>query len=153
MPLLFPGLVRRGGDAARRVLEGVGVHAPHLAEMWQAYASLTETENRHAFVRTLRAVIDPGGQTVSANDRLYLAAGMPTLIVWGDRDPVIPVQHAYDAHAAMAGSRLEIVEGAGHFPHVEDPRRFVEVLSDFMQSTAPARASEIPWRDLLARGA
>jgi pimeloyl-ACP methyl ester carboxylesterase len=121
--------------------------------MWQAYVSLVDAENRRAFVRTLRSVVDPGGQAVSAKDRLYLAAAMPTLIVWGDRDPVIPVQHAYDAHAAMTGSRLEIFAGAGHFPHVEEPRRFVEVLSDFMQSTAPARPSEIPWRDLLARGA
>jgi uncharacterized 2Fe-2S/4Fe-4S cluster protein (DUF4445 family) len=41
--------------------------------MWRAYASLAEPENRRAFVRTLRAVIDPGGQMVSALDRIYLA--------------------------------------------------------------------------------
>ena len=153
MPAVFPSFVRDAGESVRGWFGRRGVRAPHLEEMWQAYVSLGDAESRRAFVRTLRSVVDPGGQAVSAKDRLYLAAAMPTLLVWGDRDAVIPVQHAYDAHAAMAGSRLEIFEGAGHFPHVEDPRRFVDVLSDFMQSTTPARASEVPWRDLLARGA
>ena len=153
MSALFPSFVRDAGESVLGWFGRRGVRAPHLEEMWQAYVSLGDAENRRAFVRTLRSVVDPGGQAVSAKDRLYLAAAMPTLVIWGDRDPVIPVQHAYDAHAAMAGSRLEIFEGAGHFPHVENPRRFVEVLSDFMQSTEPARPSEIPWRDLLARGA
>ena len=79
--------------------------------MWSAYASLAESENRQAFARTIRAVIDPGGQTVSAMDRLYLASPMPTLIIWGDRDDIIPVSHAHAAHQAIPGSRLVIIEG------------------------------------------
>src|SRR5262249_42858911 len=130
-----------------------GIRAPHLEEMWEAYVSLGDAEKRRAFIRMLRSVVDPGGQAISAKDRLYLAAAVPTLIVWGAQDPLIPVQHARDAHAAMASSRLEIFDGVGHFPHVEDPGRFVEVLSDFMDSTAPARGSEFPWRDLLVHGA
>jgi alpha-beta hydrolase superfamily lysophospholipase len=85
---------------------------------------------------------------VSANDRLYLAAQIPTLIVWGDRDPFIPVEHAVASHAAIPGSRLEIFEDVGHFPHCEDSARFAEVLIDFMTSTAPARVSELRWREL-----
>ena len=63
-----------------------GIRAPDLAEMWSAYASLTDPETRHAFLRTLRAVVGPGGQTVSATNRLYLARAVPSLIVWGERD-------------------------------------------------------------------
>jgi alpha-beta hydrolase superfamily lysophospholipase len=85
---------------------------------------------------------------VSAADRLYLAAQMPTLIVWGAQDPFIPVEHAIATHAAIPDSRLEIFEGIGHFPHCEAPTRFVEVLVDFMTSTAPARVSERHWRAL-----
>ena len=88
MPLLCPAFVRDHGNALSRFLHDRGWRAPHLAEMWRAYASLAEPENRRAFVRTLRAVIDPGGQSVSARDRLYLAAGVPTLILWGDEDPI-----------------------------------------------------------------
>ena len=79
-----------------------------------------------AFVRTMRGVIEPGGQTVNATDRLYLAARVPMLLVWGDQDAIIPVAHAYAAHDAIDGSRLEIMEDVGHFPHVEDPERFTD---------------------------
>jgi pimeloyl-ACP methyl ester carboxylesterase len=121
-----------------------------MAEMWQAYTSLIEAANRAAFVRTLRAVIDPGGQSVSAMDRLYLAARMPTLIIWGDRDSIIPVSHAHAAHAAIPGSRLAIIEGTGHFPHAEEPARFVEVLSEFLDTTVPSSLGVEDFRDLLA---
>jgi pimeloyl-ACP methyl ester carboxylesterase len=86
----------------------------------------------------MRAVIDPGGQSVSAIDRLYLAAPLPTLIVWGDRDRIIPLVHAYRAHEALPNSRLEVMEGVGHFPQVEEPVRFVEILVDFLRTTEPS---------------
>lgn len=149
MPVLFPSMVRDRGNDVSRMLGERGIKAPHLAEMWRAYASLCGAGNRGAFLRTLRAVIDPGGQTVSANDRLYLASAVPTLIVWGDQDPIIPLRHGIDAHEAIPGSRLEILEGCGHFPHVEEPLRFVEVLTDFMATTEPAAAEPDDFRELL----
>jgi pimeloyl-ACP methyl ester carboxylesterase len=149
MPLLFPRFARRGGDKLTRFFHERGIRAPHFAEMWRAYASLTETPNRHAFIRTLRAVIDPGGQTVSAKDRLYLAAAVPTLIAWGDHDDIIPVAHAYAAHELMQGSRLEIFAGAGHFLHAEEPARFAQLLSDFIETTTPARRDLGSYRELL----
>lgn len=120
--------------------------------MWQAYASLVDRANRLAFVRTLRAVVDPGGQSVSALDRVYLAARVPTLIIWGDRDAIIPVAHAHAAHAAIPGSRLSIIEGAGHFPHAEEPRRFIDALTAFLESTEPSAAGATDFRDLLLAG-
>ena len=121
---------------------------PAGQEIWRSYASLADADARWAFFRTLRAVIDPGGQTVSAADRLYLSAQIPTLIVWGARDPFIPVHQARAAHEAIAGSRLEIFEDVGHYPHCEAPARFLKVLLDFIDSTAPARVSERRWREL-----
>jgi pimeloyl-ACP methyl ester carboxylesterase len=82
-------------------------------------------------------------------DRLYLAARMPTLIVWGDRDNMIPVSHAYAAHSAIPGSRLEIIENAGHYPHVESPVRFAEIVTDFMSTTEPSSFSAAERRELL----
>lgn len=98
-------------------------------------------------------MVDPGGQRVSAHDRLYLARQMPTLIIWGDKDHIIPVEHAYDAHAAIPGSRLEIFEGCNHFPHAEEPERFVEVLRDFVDTTTPAVNDPHSWSERLAAGA
>lgn len=149
MPIMFPGFVRDLGNQVSRFLYRKGWRAPHLAETWRAYASLTESENRDAFVRTLRSVIDLGGQSVSARDRLYLAAGLPTLIVWGEDDDIIPVSHAYDAHEAMPHSRLEIIPGTGHFVHVEEPQKFAEVLLDFIKTTKPGTTGSTGYREIL----
>ena len=139
LSLAFPSFVLKRGEALRAWLHGRGIHAPGLAEKWNAYTSLADEGTRRAFVRELRAVVDRGGQFVSAHDRLYLARH-PTLIVWGGRDSVIPVAHARLAHEAIPGSRLEIFPVANHFPHAECPDRFAEVLADFMETTVPGHA-------------
>jgi pimeloyl-ACP methyl ester carboxylesterase len=135
LKVAVPGFVRDRGNAVSDVLRHNGIKPPKVAEMWAAYASLAEPENRHAFLRTLRSVVDAGGQSVSARDRLYLAAVMPTLIVWGDNDPIIPCSHGMEAAEVMPGSRLEIFEGVGHFPHMEVPGQFIDVVLDFMATT------------------
>jgi len=134
-------------------LARIGLHAGrHLNEVWEGYGSLADADTRTAFLHTLRSVVDVGGQRVSANDRLYLAAAMPTLIIWGDHDRIIPVSQGHAAHAAMPDSRLEIFEGAGHFPHCESPERFCRVLVDFMQTTEPSPPSDVDWRGRLVAG-
>ena len=85
----------------------------------------------------LRSVIGTGGQRVHAGDRLYLAEGMPVLIiwgrrVWGRRDPLIPVHHGEQAHEAIPGSRLEIFDDVCHLPQLEAPERFIAVLERFI---------------------
>lgn len=151
MPVLFPHLARQSGNSIARFLFDRGLRSERLAEMWRAYASLTEAANRKAFIRTMRSVIDPGGQSVSAMDRLYLASHLPTLIIWGERDEIIPVSHAYAAHEAIPGSHLEVMEGVGHFPHVERPLAFVAVLTDFMETTQPNPFTHEQLREILRR--
>jgi len=148
-PLVCNPGVRAAADRMVDWLRQLGIQVtPAAEEMWRSYVSLADADRRWAFFRTLRAVVDLGGQSVSAADRLYLAAQMPTLIVWGAQDPLIPVEHAVASHAAIPGSRLEIFEDVGHFPHCEAAARFAEVLVDFMTSTVPARVSERRWREL-----
>jgi pimeloyl-ACP methyl ester carboxylesterase len=153
MPVLFPTPVRGWGDAAFRFLHGHGIRADRIESWWQSYASLTDPVSRQVFLRTVRAVIDPGGQAVCANDRLYLAAQHPTLIVWGSADKVIPVNHAMAAHAAIPGSRLEIIEGAGHSPYIDQPERFAEVVRDFVATTEPAATGRAELAAALRAGA
>jgi pimeloyl-ACP methyl ester carboxylesterase len=145
LPLACNRPVRDAGVAVTGWLERIGVRpVPAVAEMWRSFASLSDGSTREAFVHTLRSVVDIHGQRVSATDRLYLAADVPTLIVWGDRDPIIPFDHALAAHEAIAGSRLEVFEGVGHYPHCEQPDRFVEVLADFLATTRPAARDGMP---------
>jgi pimeloyl-ACP methyl ester carboxylesterase len=110
-----------------------------LGEVLRGHASLADGEARAAFLHTLRTIVDPLGQRVDASDRLYLAEAIPFLLVWGERDPIIPVAHAHATHELVPGSRLEIFPGAGHFPHLDDPLRFVRVLLDFIDTSEPAQ--------------
>jgi pimeloyl-ACP methyl ester carboxylesterase len=138
LPLLAGARLHEAGAAVAGALGRVGLSAgPDLAEMARGYASLADADARRAFLHTLRAVMDITGQRVDATDRLYLAAMMPTLIVWGARDPLIPVHHADVAHEGMPGSRLEVFEDAGHFPHLHDPIDFADVLMEFIDTTEP----------------
>jgi pimeloyl-ACP methyl ester carboxylesterase len=126
---------------------------PDLEEMWSGFVSLSDVGARAAFIHTLRTILDPGGQRVSATDRLYLAREMPTLIVWGERDPIIPFRHALRASEEMPGSRLVSFPDAGHFPHRKDPSWFVDELTDFLETTDPAVLEESQLRELLREGA
>jgi pimeloyl-ACP methyl ester carboxylesterase len=139
-PLFCTPALRDAGERIATWLARAGVRStPAGQEIWRSYASLADAASRRAFFRSLRAVIDFSGQALSALERLHRAAQLPTLIVWGARDPFIPVSHAVAAHEAIPGSRLEIFERVGHYPHCEAPARFVEVLIDFIDSTEPAR--------------
>ena len=139
LPFLVPGWLGRAVGGLGWLGGRVGLRARQdVAELVRGFLSLGDAEARAAFLHTLRAVIDPGGQRVSGHDRLYLAANLPTLLVWGERDPIIPAAHGIAAHAAMPGSQLEIFAGAGHFPHLDDPVRFTELLREFVDATEPA---------------
>jgi pimeloyl-ACP methyl ester carboxylesterase len=152
MPFVFPRFVADRGTDVSRFLRDRGLRNARLGEIWRAYTSLAGAENRKAFVRTIRTVIEPGGQTVSALDRLYLAAHLPTLIVWGENDQIIPVSHAHVAHEAIPGSRLELLPGVGHFAHTEAPEQFVAVLEDFLATTDAGPTGPERLHDILVSG-
>ncbi len=122
---------------------------PTLAEV---YDDMADPDAQRAFLHVLRAAVDWRGQVITSLDRAYLAEHMPSMVVWGARDLVIPVKHARAAHELLPGSRLEIFPESGHVPHEDDPERFAEVLADFI-ATAP-RAVHHPgmWREALMRG-
>lgn len=136
-----------------RLLGGLGVRASaDLEESWKSFVSLAQPGSRRAFIQTVRGIIDLHGQRIVANDRLYLAADLPTLIIWGARDPLIPVRHGTDAHERIGGSRLEVFPDAGHFPHIDDPRRFVKTVVDFIEATPPLAADPKRLRQRLREG-
>ena len=156
--LVLPVMAHRrlrdlGASAGRRLSRLRLPVAPKLREMLRGYASLADAEARAAFIATLRMVVDPRGQRVDAGDRLYLAAGLPTLLVWGRRDAIIPVRHAERAHAALPGSRLEVFDRAGHYPHCAEPERFASLVLDFLATTQPATLTTATLRSKLVERA
>jgi pimeloyl-ACP methyl ester carboxylesterase len=127
----------------------LGTDAPDLLNLVDA---LPDATSRNAFIRTLRGVVDWRGQVISMLDRCYLLQDLPTMLVWGSRDSVLPVGHAHAAHAALPSSRLEIFEGAGHFPFHADPTRFLALVEEFTGATLPGHWSVDEWRELLRAG-
>jgi pimeloyl-ACP methyl ester carboxylesterase len=133
------GLLRRRGS-------GKGVYLQAVA---RALGPLSQPGAREAFLQTLRSVIDIRGQRVSARDRLHLLREMPTLIVWGERDNTIPLEHGLWAHRAAPGSRFETLPRAAHFPHLEDPEGLAAVLRDFVHTTEPSGIEDADWGSLV----
>ncbi|HEV3231190.1 MAG TPA: alpha/beta fold hydrolase [Candidatus Dormibacteraeota bacterium] len=150
LPLGCQPRLQRAALAATGWIGRLGVRpSPAVEEIWEGYVSLGSPEGRQAFLHTLRAVVDVAGQRVSASDRLYLTRAVPTLLVWGEDDRIIPAAHGRAAHRAMPGSRLEVYAGVGHFPHRERPDRFVADLLRFVDATAPATFAAGEWRAMV----
>jgi pimeloyl-ACP methyl ester carboxylesterase len=121
--------VQAVGRGARKVGWRPGAD---IGAIWRGFTSLGDRESRRAFLATTRAVIDLGGQSISAHDHLQGVAPVPTMIVWGSKDRMIPAWHALSAQRSVPDCRVELFEGAGHFPHLDDPDRFAQVLREFM---------------------
>jgi pimeloyl-ACP methyl ester carboxylesterase len=109
-----------------------------IHELAWSYATLADPAARRAFVALIRGVVDWTGQRINARTRLHLAEQVPMLVVWGDADLIIPIGHARRAAAELPVDRFEVFEGAGHFPHLEEPDRFLGIVEDFLHTTASA---------------
>jgi pimeloyl-ACP methyl ester carboxylesterase len=150
LPILAHPRLVEAAAIIPRALGRIGLRTgPDLTEIARGYQSLSNAEARSAFIHTLRSVIDPTGQRINASDRLYLASKMPSLIVWGERDRIIPVAHSRPAHEGMPGSRLDLFKEAGHFPQLDDPLRFAHTLQSFFAETEPARLDTGMMRELV----
>ena len=150
LPLLVTTRLLDVGRAAGGLLGRLGLRVgTDIEEIARGHATLADRESRGAFIHTLRGIVEPGGQRVDASDRLYLASHIPFLLIWGEHDSIIPVAHGYRAHEQVAGSRLEIFANSGHFPQLDEPERFLEILIDFIDNTDPAQVDEQRWRELL----
>jgi pimeloyl-ACP methyl ester carboxylesterase len=146
LPFLAATRLLDAGARAGGLLGRLGLHLPtDLQEMGRGHSTLADSEARAAFVQTLRAVVEPGGQRVDASNRLYLTQHIPFLLMWGERDSIIPVSHGRAAHEQVPGSRLELFARSGHFPQLDEPERLVDVLVDFIDSTDPAALDADAW--------
>ena len=140
LPVIAHRWVRSAGTRVAQLLEAARVPvSPAVSAALVGYASLGDAATREAFVHTARSVMDVRGQRVDARDRLYLAADLPLLLVWGARDAIIPLAHGTDLAARLPDARLEVFERSGHFPHLTEPERLAAVLADWLVTTEPAR--------------
>ena len=133
LPVIASSWVRERVETVGRAVRGLGWRpSADASAAWKGFISLSDAESRRAFLATTRGVIDPGGQTVNARGRLTAGEPIRTLVIWGTRDRMIPVGHAERAHEVFPGAEVVLFEGAGHFPHLEQPDRFASVLEGFI---------------------
>jgi pimeloyl-ACP methyl ester carboxylesterase len=134
-------------QAAARLFQPVANRVwSDLPLMLTHFAALQEPALRRSFIATVRAVIDPRGQRVTAAERLPLAQRLSVLVVWGRRDQMIPASHALTVAQALPQARIEVFDKAGHYPHEQDPDRFAASLDKFIRETP---AVNVTSRDLL----
>jgi pimeloyl-ACP methyl ester carboxylesterase len=156
-----PDLLGHGESAKPRGDYSLGAYSSGIRDLLLALGHDRATFVGHrsaasgcaALLHTLRPIVDVRGQRVDATDRLYLAESIPFLILCGERDPIVPVDHGRAAHELVVGSRLEVFPSAGHFPDLDDPLRFVGVRGDFIDTTGPSRVDPVRWGKLLRDGA
>lgn len=139
MPIIAPRKVLNAGERVWSWLRGAGIESPRGEEIWRSYSTFADAPTRQAFLRTLRSVVDYRGQAVSALNRLNTKTELPIMAIWGDRDAIIPVEHAYAAQRARPDIRLEVLTDVGHFPQVERPAEVIELIEDFL-AAAPRPA-------------
>ena len=153
IPLLAATRVLQAGRMVAGALGRVGLRVgTDLEEIARGHATLADPDTRQAFLHTLRAVVEPGGQRVDAVGRLYLARHIPVLLAWGERDSIIPVAHGRATQRHLPNSRLEVFADSGHFPQLDEPERLAELLEEFIAGTRPASMDPRDWRALLKTG-
>jgi pimeloyl-ACP methyl ester carboxylesterase len=85
-----------------------------------------------AFARTVRDVIDWRGQRRGFLHRAHEVKHLPpVMLLWGDRDNLIPARQALEFTRLMKGSILRMFEGCGHFLHNEKPEEVADAVRDF----------------------
>ncbi|MDV6271628.1 alpha/beta fold hydrolase [Rhodococcus globerulus] len=135
LPLLASDRLRRTIESALRQLGRLGLPVQpsrSAAETWRSLKTVSDRPTRAAFLASTRAVVGLRGQTVSATQHFSKFESLPSLLVWGGRDRMIPASHAENLRRAVPHSRVEIFPRAGHFPQLDEPELFFRVLDEFL---------------------
>ena len=88
---------------------------------------MTLPNAKMAFMSTLLGL----SNSQAITEKLQLIT-IPTLIVWGENDPVIPIEYAQSFVSGINDCRFYKMTGCGHVPYVENPKAFFQIVSDFL---------------------
>jgi pimeloyl-ACP methyl ester carboxylesterase len=109
---------------------------PRLLKADLAYEGFFKGAGKPGFDDALRASLD-----YDFRDRLP-EVKVPTLIVWGEKDSIIPVRDADEYERLIEDSRKVVMKDTGHIPMAERPVTFNDLLVDFLAETGPAQEKE-----------
>jgi len=99
------------------------------------YDLFTQPGFRDFFLRILRLIVNARGAReeilVPIMNNLHKIT-QPVLIIWGDKDRVLPLKHSYFAKERLPNARLKIMEGCGHIPFFEQSDEFNKLVLEFL---------------------
>jgi pimeloyl-ACP methyl ester carboxylesterase len=131
---------RHRGLAARPITRHMSLalvaRHPRLLKADLAYEGFYKGAGKGGFDDALRACLD-----YDFRDRLP-EVKVPTLIVWGEKDSIIPVRDADEFERLIEDSRKVVMKDTGHIPMAERPNVFNDLLLDFLAETGPAEDKE-----------
>ncbi|MEP6636308.1 MAG: alpha/beta hydrolase [Acidobacteriota bacterium] len=90
-----------------------------------------EKGGRHALLETAKQIVPPRINEIIAK---YRKISVPTLILWGDHDRVIPLEIGEMLDEAIPDSRLKLIEQTGHVPQEETPDKIIPLILNFLRS-------------------
>lgn len=125
MKLLMEHVLPRGviQSSVRNVYGDSGKVTPELVDRY--YELTLRTGNRAALGQRF-------AQMVPGNTAALKTLRIPTLILWGARDKLIPLDNAHQFARDIAGSKLVVFDGLGHVPQQEDPQQTLDALRAFL---------------------
>jgi pimeloyl-ACP methyl ester carboxylesterase len=109
---------------------------PSLLRADLAYEGFFKGAGKPGFDDALRSSLD-----YDFRDRLP-EIRQPTLIVWGEKDSILPVKDAHEFERLIPDSRKVVMNDTGHIPMAERPAAFNDVMMEFLAETGPASAKE-----------
>jgi 4,5:9,10-diseco-3-hydroxy-5,9,17-trioxoandrosta-1(10),2-diene-4-oate hydrolase len=126
--------------AVRSIFYDKAQATPQIVE--EHYRHFWRPGARQCYLAVIHNGLGRGGQRYLLLDRLP-QIHVPTLLVWGAEDRLLPVRHAQAAAARLPDSRLHVLPKCGHCPQMEKPEEFNRLVLDFLADLAPARGSEV----------
>jgi pimeloyl-ACP methyl ester carboxylesterase len=131
--LLVRGSKKATADLWRKIVFDPALVTDELVVQTLTLATLPGAKK--ALLATLRAGIGFRGQRAKLTRPLLESAArlsLPTLVVWGQQDRIIPVAHAQIAARTIPGARLQIFDRCGHMPMLEYPDEFNKLVLEFL---------------------
>jgi len=119
----------RAGPRAE-ALAGAAGPPQRLSSALSAYAAtLYSADGRRALIETAKAIPPDDADALAEK---YARIALPTLILWGRHDAIIPLPIGERLHRAIGTSQLVVIDDAGHLPHEETPDLVCEALGRFL---------------------
>lgn len=126
---------RRGRDLFFDHCEAQKSGSSEEREAWKEMVYRISSRNyaTDAFFEGLRRITGFFGQRDILSDETLSAVKIPTLLVWGDSDRIVPTGHSCRASRTIPNSRLQIIENCGHVVQLEAPRRVTQLMVDWFR--------------------